>query len=100
MLTALIRAAHAADNADCLYQVLVAIAKLASLKGFDAKEKIQLYKMIGELAPKYDERFEDIWQNLVQSSPTPTNRIRPIEMHGTWSDYLGSKTGIYLVCLF
>lgn len=75
MLPALIRAAYAAGgNADCLYQVLVVISKLAALQGFTGKEKIQLYKMIGDLAPKCNEHFEEIWLSLGQIAP---NNVGP-----------------------
>lgn len=71
MFNALIRAAYAVDNAeDCLYQVLVVISQLAAQRSLTGMEKIQLYKLIGDLAPKYDERFEAIWLNLAQITPT------------------------------
>lgn len=70
MFATLIRAAYAAEKPEeCLYQILVVISKLATLHGINGKEKMQLFKMIGDLSPKYDERFEDIWLELGQIAP-------------------------------
>lgn len=65
MLVALLRAAYAADGAECLKGILAAISTLATQHGLNSKEKILLYKLIGDLAPKYDDNcFEEIWLNL------------------------------------